>query len=218
MSELINKYGYCTIPEGTVLFRSGDFKIENGVYFTLQHWIFNALNPLKDKEVWVTKKEIEILFMVKNINEYSFPQSSISEIYKQYFQEELDDLSIKLDIEKRNQLIKRLKEDKLKGWFSTYKNAFGSSFEICIFINEEDFNETFEQQSIIDIENINSLKNLKLYPSDLFFEKSKEIIKNNSFEKYDKAKKYWINERIKEGFSQKHSEDYYFDLRIAFKI
>jgi hypothetical protein len=218
MSELINKYGYCIIPEGTVLFRSGDFNIENGVYFTLQHWIFNSLNPLKYKEVWVTKKDIEILFMVKNINEYSYPQSSISEIYKQYFQEELDDLSIKLDIEKRNQLIKRLQEDKLKGWFSTYENEFGSSFEICIFINEEDFNETFEQQSIIDIENINSLKNLKLYPSDLFFEKSKKIIKNNSFEKYEKAKKYFINQRIMKGFSQKNSEDYYFDLRIAFKI
>lgn len=217
MSELINKYGYCTIPKGTVLFRSGDYKIENGVYFALQHFISNSLNPLKDKETWITKKDIEILFMVNGINEDSKVQSSISEIYKQYFQEELDDLSIKLDIEKCNQLIKRLKEDKLIGWFSSFENG-STEFEICIFISEVDFIETFEQKSIRDIENINSLKNLKLYPSDLFFEKSKEIIKNNSFEKYEKAKKYWINQRIKEGFSQKHSEDYYFDLRIAFKI
>ncbi|GEM_PF-1422570 len=215
--NLLSKYGSCTIPEGTVLFRSGDYKIENGVYFALQHFISNSLNPLKDKEVWVTKKDIEILFMVKNINEYSLAQSSISEIYKLYFQEELDDLSIKLDIEKRNQLIKRLKEDKVNGWFSSYENG-STEFEICIFISEVDFMETFEQKSISDVENINSLKNLHFQPTNLFFEKSKEIIKNNSFEKYDKAKKYWINERIKEGFSQKDSEDYYFDLRIAFKI
>jgi hypothetical protein len=109
-SKLKETFGYCIIPKGTLLYRGhGDTAPNNCMFFALKFWVAGAFND--SVQIWKTKSDIEVLFLVEYVNTRSWTISAIPRLYKSLFPEEKDndlsDLDIKhFDIEKRNNLIK----------------------------------------------------------------------------------------------------------------
>lgn len=220
----MKKYGRCIIPSGTLLFRSCTVNNKSHIFLALKSFIADSFNRNENKriQVWKVIEDIEVLFMVSQIkNQTSHVESSIVEIYKDILPDEIgadiSDLSIKAFNKKRlNILIKELKRMGIKGWLSSLENRV--ELEICLFNKKllKRVGSCNADKYILH----NSLEGLIIYPSKIFYTKSKKNLTGYKA-KYSDHKK-WYNYTVKNaneyGQSIEEAKHDYFDLRLKLKL
>jgi hypothetical protein len=223
---LLDKYGYCIVPKNTFLFHKGYIKKDaESVFFGITPLVAH-INPGRDKkiQIWKTKSEIQLLFMIMYVYHYSWTKSAIIEIYQDFFPNDTlcDDIEIKYhDKERRNKLVDKLKEQNVIGWFSSYDDKY--ELEICLFRDENFFNiiEPFKETTINKLYSIgfnNPLKNILLYPNEKFYNNSVEKLENFPFKNYKRHVNECINEEMQFGNSFKYCQNANYFLRTKLKI
>ncbi|MFY0599292.1 MAG: hypothetical protein JXR03_06440 [Cyclobacteriaceae bacterium] len=189
--NFIEKYGYCVVPKGTILLRSGEsFEYNNCMFFGLDSLVGGCF--ARDKmQAWEVIEDFELLFMVKHVARPSRVISSIVEIYRSKYPDEksVDDLDIKQrDLRKRECLFKILRRQSVIGWLSSLED--NPALEICLFSAKSYFEKVIRPLGYTndeEYESHNALNQIEIYPSRQFYENSKSIC--GSFEKYEK---YWL--------------------------
>lgn len=175
--NLIDKYGYCVVPKGTILIRSGESHEFNDCIFFGLDLLVGGYQDRAKVQIWETLKDFRLLFMVTHVTSSSWVISAITEIYKSQYPEEkgLDDLDIKQrDFNKRKKLIDILMRQGIIGWLSSLED--NPALEVCLFPTMEHFKTLIYPLADFDVSDYrfhNSLNDLKIYPSDLFYERSK---------------------------------------------
>jgi hypothetical protein len=178
---LKENFGHCIIPKNTNLFRghnSTDFK--DCMFFALKFWVAEAFS--NSIQIWKTKTEIEVLFLVEFIDSRSWTKSSIPRLHQMIFPKIVkvyDDLDIKhRSIKRRNTFIKTLnKKYEIQGWFTSLEGAI--ELEVCLFDSKSiELTEVVERGS--DKYPLDSLNQIKLFPTQDFFENTYERIINCS--------------------------------------
>jgi len=223
MTKYINQYGYCIIPKNKLFFRGSlNTTPNNFMFFTTQHWVAAAFN--QNIQVWKTNQSIRILFLMEDLNESCWVTSALPQLYYTIFPEETDknlnDLDIKnLPITKREKLVKHLVEHEISGWLTSLENRV--ELEICLFNQQK--KKQLQLIDTIDISSTkyfkNSLENIKIYPSDTFYEKTKhQLNSQTNFAAYHKKVKAWINDEIHNGMDKNEAAHYYMNLRTKLKI
>ncbi|MES1182012.1 MAG: hypothetical protein ABUL44_04365, partial [Flavobacterium sp.] len=117
------------------------------------------------------------------------------------------------DKKKLAKLIAKMKEEKIKGWFSSIEDKVES--EICLF-------DRAEVQMIETIDSpkqyicYNSLKKLKLFPSASFYKNSKEYA--SDYKSHMKWYNYTIKNAPEYGQTPEEARYEWFNLRLKLKI
>ncbi len=225
--SLLNKYGECIIPKGTQLYRGGiTTTFDNEMFFGLKKYVAGVFDT-NQIQIWRTKQNIKVLFMVLELDYLSKAKSAIVDIYTEYFQcsqhNEIDDLSIKTCQQKREKFINYLKSENIIGWLSSLENKV--ELEICLFPDKQDFQQIIELEQIISRDNeqhnyLNALSQIEVYPSEQFFTRTKNKLKNNSsFQEYSKLMDEWIKIESEENQLEKELVRMkLFNLRMKLKI
>lgn len=197
--KLFKRYGYCVIPEGTILIRSGlDYEYPGCMFFGLDALVgcYSRQNN-EAPQVWRTKKNFEVLFMVDHVTSVPCVISSIVDIYTMYYPvEDVDGLDIKQrDLTKRNKLFDILKKDGISGWLSSLENMY--PLEICLFPNREVFELLIgpvQEFDMSDYDYHNALNDISIYPSEEFYRKSSAYCEDfNGYKKRFSLR--WENEK-----------------------
>ena len=199
--QLIEKYGYCVIPKGTILLRSGETtEFSDCMFFGLDDMVGGCFGR-ENRQVWEVLQDLKILFMVSHVTQRSWVISSIVEIYQSVYLEEkeLDDLDIKQrDLTKREKLIEILKGQEIIGWLSSLEN--NPALEICLFPDKSKFSSMMRPLrsfSIKEYEFYSALGDLLIHPSKQFYDRS--AIHINNFSDYNKSfESIWADEDPKQ--------------------
>ena len=230
MNPFLEKYGYCILPENTLLYRGhNDSSFQDCMFFSTEFWVATAFHT--SIQVWKTTKEIKLLFLVDHITKRDWSISSIPALYHELFEKEqqppYSDLDIKdRDLQKRNQFVHQLFHGyQIPGWLSSVEGK--CEIEICLF----DRNNNSNQLELIEIVNSNdtqyfkdSLQKIKIFPNKEFYEKSmKSIYEDNPAieslkKKYRQQIKYTILEDEKNGHSLLSAIHYWYNLKIKLKL
>lgn len=82
--ELFQKYGYCEIPKGTILYRMGEIYEERGATFAFHPRCTMNLTQGSNKLIFAYEivVNINVLFLVTHLNWNGFPVSGIEELYE----------------------------------------------------------------------------------------------------------------------------------------
>ncbi len=181
--NFIQKYGYCLIPEGTILIRTGkNYKYNGCMFFGLDR--LGGCSIRQDDafpQVWRVMKSFIVLFMVDHVTRVPNVISSIVDIYNTYYPDEnVDDLDIKQrDLQKRNKLLNILKSEEIIGWLSSLENNY--VLEICLFPDTKIFESLISPLPDFDVDDYsyhNALNDISIYPSDEFYRKSADHCNN----------------------------------------
>jgi hypothetical protein len=222
MPNLLETYGTCVIPKGTILFRSNTPVHPNQIFLALHIKVAGDYNN-EDKryQVWKALSDIEVLFMVSGIRDSrAWIKSPITEIYCNFFPDDICKpdgfylLEIKhYDKQKLARLISKMKEENIRGWFSSIQDKVEP--EICLFDKSQiQLIETIDSTEKYMC--YNSLKKLKLFPANSFYENSKEYTKDY------KTHLEWYNYTIRtapdNGQNRKEARYEWFNLRLKLKI
>jgi hypothetical protein len=219
MNVLFEKYGYCLIPENTFLFRSKiPLYLKGGIFFELHAPKVKQWGPEKDKVViWKTNKPIKLLFALTDI--YGIENSSLKEIYNEYISSEhlTSDLCIKHNksFNRQPKLVQLLKENGCDGWMVSVEGNGG--IEVCLFPNDTELNDwlTIEREENPDkIRNINSLKDIHVFPTNAFMNKAKESLTKNRFYKPLKNFKDNVKNDMQYGDSKEEAEAFNYNLEV----
>lgn len=222
MSNLLQTYGSCIIPKGTILFRSNTPIHPNQIFFALHIKVAGDYNEGDKRfQIWKILSDIEVLFMISGIRDSrAWIKSSITEIYCKYFPEDICTpegfylLEIKhYDKKKLQRLINKMKEENIKGWFSSIEDKVEP--EICLFNKEKiQLIETIDspQKYIL----YNALKKMRLMPANNFYENSKEFTAD--FKTHLKWYNYTISTAPEYVQQPEEARYEYFNLRLKLKI
>jgi hypothetical protein len=192
--NLIEKYGYCRIPKGSILFHSGYIhKDADSIFFGFVPLTAKASPNSNNRiEIWKLKTDIKLLFMVLEVAHFSWTKSAITEIYRYFFpfDDLCNDIEIKYsDRSKRRKFINKLKQQEIIGWFSSFEDK--SELEVCLFKNENLVN-LIEFIKVVEMEELyaegfdNSLKKADLHLNNNFYESSNSKLLNFPFNSYKK--------------------------------
>lgn len=174
--SLIEKYGYCIVPKGTILLRSGESeKFIDCMFFGLDDLV-GGNSRRGETQVWKVLYDLTLLFMVSHVTRQAWVISSIVEIYQSEYPEEvnIDDLDIKQrDFAKRRKLINLLKKEGIIGWLSSFEDKL--NLEICLFPDKSNFSGSIhplKSVAISEYEFYNALNDMQIHPSKQFYERS----------------------------------------------
>ncbi len=215
--DLLHRYGHSIIPKGTILFRGfNDNSYHDVMFFGLQKYVITRFGT---PQLWITKEEIKLPFLINEINADSNCKSSIPELYTELTDNTgLNDLEIKNDYTHRNNFINQLKELKTSGWLSSLENK--SELEICLFNDNEKkvafYGYIDEDQNKYN--HFNSLSQISIFPSSSFILNATQNLNDYPFENYKNGVNNWINEEIEKGHKKVDLEHYCFNLRFKLKI
>lgn len=216
--RLIDKYGYCVIPKGTILLRSGKNEgFIDCMYFGLDDLV-GGNSRRGEIQVWQVLYDLTLLFMVSHVTRRAWVISSIVEIYQSEYPEErnINDLDIKQrDLTKRKKLIDLLKKEEIIGWLSSLED--NPALEICLFPDEKRFSNLISPLRAVDpsdFEFHNALNDLRIYPSVQFYERSKKHC--DSYKEYEK--RHWLNHHEYGHDDPDQVRRKYLDLRTKLKI
>lgn len=219
---LYDKYGYCLLSQNTYLYRTGEIdKNVNSLFFFLTYSDASGFHPRnRQVQIWKTKKDIKLLFMVREINRFGHAKSAIVEIFNYYFPgvDAGDDVAIKQNIKTRMRLIDKMKTDGFVGWLSSVENKY--VLEICLFdTNNISYIELLQSVDQADIKNNqHTLKYIDIHPSIEFYDKSYLKIGTNSYDEY----KNMIDEDVENECSSRVDrntvKNSYYNLRMKLKI
>lgn len=223
---LKEKYGYCIIPKGTILFRGHeDDSISSVMFFASKIKMARQFN--KRIQIWKTLKDIEIVFLVEEIDSMGRVHSSLPSVFNQLFPKEANlqftDLDIKHhDIERRNKFIQKLDtEFLLDGWFTSIENK--KEVEICLF-NHNKISNSIKLLEITNDQNVNyfrdSLKRFQIYPPKNFYINSEIKLQSKSFKEHKKYVNVCIEDEL-ERYDRTillHLKHDWYDMRLKLKI
>lgn len=170
-----------------------------------------------------TLEKIFADFRVKYLNNRGWVISGLPELYKMTFPNEnnnnITDLDIKQDIKKRKPFVWKLMQDfSINGWFTSVEDKI--EVEICLF-DLEHCNEYLELiESSVNQESKyfeDSLKKIKIYPSEYFFDKTKQNLKS-TYSAHKKSIQSWIKEEAKTEIEKENLWHFNFDMRLKLKI
>lgn len=232
MKNLLAEYGYCIIPPKTLLYRSHIEKNYNEcMFFATTYSIAKAFG--KNVQIWMTTKEIQLIFLISHIDDQSRSSSNIPQLYNKIFPEDsylnLDDLDIKQrDFNRRYKFINKLyKIHEINGWFSSLEDSV--PVEVCLF----DKIANSQQLKLLEIASDGtkyfkeSLKRIKVYPTEKFysstFQKLDEMYpsshsKADYLRIHQKSRSAWIKDDIDNGIPRIVSLHNTYDLRCKLKI
>lgn len=233
MKKLRKTYGYCIIPKNTFLYRGHNAEsVTDCMFFTTKHWVAGAFN--KSIQVWKTKKDIKVLFLVDHINHHSWTSSALPQLYKTLFPNDkninLNYLDIKrMPTGRRNKLVRKLFDEyQISGWLTSLENKV--ELEVCLFDKQANKNQ-LKLWDTTGAENKNyfkdSLDRIKIFPGKMFYEKTKQVLVKpinykseniGDYKNYKKAVDAWIKEEVKNGMKKKEAKHLLLNLRIKLKI
>lgn len=134
--SVLKNYRTCVLPKGIKLFRKAvttDFY--ETMFFAFSPFeTFNAIHSTEFIQLWETTNDIEVLYMVKNVeNNKKFKKSAIVEIYNYYFPEDEKKSNEYLILKKedtfeRRKLISKLRENNIFGWVTSVDNRISLEF------------------------------------------------------------------------------------------
>jgi len=226
MENLLDIYGHCIIPKGTILFRGHKSKsFDDCMFFATKHWVAKTFGTL---QVWKTTKEIKVVFLVEYLCDNSHTFSALPTLHNNIFPSDSNpdftDLDIKhWDIPRRNKLIRKLFDDyNISGWFTSLEN--NAELEICLF----DKQANSQQLILIDIckgKNKtylkDSLQKLKVFPTENFYKETEKKLKTayrRTYKLYIKMINAWIKDGVEKGGNRLHLKHTYSNLRTKLKI
>lgn len=230
MSDFFEKYGYCEVPKGTLLYRGHAPRYQNDIFFGTKYSTVTSYG--NGVEIWKSKKNFKVIFLIRHLDTGGRAISSIADIYYDLYPEaterNLIDLDIKQVVHRRIPFVKCLfDKHNLAGWFSSIEDT--EDTEICLFDNQniDELMELVGTSSDRKKYQEDSLKKLRLYPSSDFFLATKDSISKSEGVQYDQKKQYenykkrieiFIKEGIEAGSNRTEMKRYYYNLRFKFKI
>jgi hypothetical protein len=201
------------------------------MFFATKYWV--AKGFFDKVQVWKTKIDIKIIFLVEYLNHMSWTISALPRLYNSVFpldsNPDFNDLDIKhWDINRRNKLVRMLFDNyKISGWFTSLENKV--ELEVCLFDKQANSNQLL----LIDICEKNkkyikdSLQRIKVFTSISFYKQtSVELnriapILTDDKDHYKRYKKYVnssINYYVEEGLTKVKAKHLIFNLRTKLKI
>jgi hypothetical protein len=233
MQQLIDAYGSCIIPKNTFLFRGQkNTSVDDCMFFTTKLWVAGAFN--ETIQVWKTKTDIQILFLVDYLNYSSCAISSMPQLDNIIFPEDihsgLDDLDIKhKDISRRNKLVRKLYDEyQISGWLTSLENKV--ELEVCLFDKQANTNH-LELLETVHGKNKkyfkDSLEIISIYPINSFYDKTNQQLlkqsnilsgENNQYESYKRMISTWIKDEVQNGMNEVEATHYFLNLRTKLKI
>ncbi len=204
------------------------------MFFATKSWVARAFQR-DNIQVWKTKKEIRLLFLVESLENRSWVKSNLPQLYKQLFplekQENIDDLDIKhFDHERRDKLVNKLfQEHKISGWLSSLEDRI--EIEVCLF-NSENIASLIEHVDTTNGDNESyfkdSLEGIHVNPPQSFFTTTEGILEKkapcrnkgeNQFLRYQRWMEGVIQDEMKQyNLSEENVRHYYYNLRMKLEI
>ncbi len=222
--DLRIKYGTCLIPKETILFSAiVDSDRYDYIFFGLKYFIAKAFKDENRKVVaFKLNRDLEILFMLKEMNRRQHYISCGDEIFKNFFPDnssDIDDLRIKQDKALLDKMITLLSSQKINGWLTSLEN--NPELEICIFGNQIN-NDLFTIIDSVDLdveyEFYDALKYIQIFPSEDFISESKSNF-SNDFKTFRKQNINCANCLIRDdGYSKERAEFELYNMRYKLKI
>jgi hypothetical protein len=219
--DLKKQFGYCVIPKNTLLYRAPlKTETEDCQFFALTFGVASYFGNII--HVWKVTNEIEVLFLIDSI--YPRIISAIPELYKIINPSEINVND--LDVKCTDRIIGFAKELSLNGVPGFFSNVEENDPEICLF----GANNILSHLQQIDIGNRgdkkyfkSSLRKLKIFPSDRFYQKTKEVFADQLIDSSESRKEHaeavesWIEEAETDEEAMRVIE-FYYDLRLKLKI
>lgn len=172
------KYGYCILPRGTLLFRGHtEKKISNTMFFAPNHDIASLFN--NSIQIWRIVHDLKILFLVSHINSNGWCYSAVPELLKSCFpkslDQDIDEIQIKNEnIKLRNKFTYYLYyKCGINGWLSSVEGKI--DIEICLLnkINISNHLTLIAETTAESKEYYkNSLRKIQIFPAPEFFIRS----------------------------------------------
>ena len=222
--DIIKKYGTCLIPKGTILFSAilESDKYEY-IFFGLKCYIARAFKKGNRKIVaFKFKRDLELLFMLKEITRSNKYISSGDEIFKTYFPDcppDIDDLDIKQNKHLLKKMISILQNQNINGWLTSLEN--NPELEIFILGNQI-YSGLFTIIERAGLEEefayYDALKYIQLNPANEFIIRSKNNF-GDTFETRYKQDVQLIKRLINDdGYTKERAVFDIFNLRHKLKI
>jgi hypothetical protein len=232
MECLKTKYGYCTVPKGTYLYRGiKDDHLYEEIFFATKFSMARSFGHER-VQVWQTTAAFDVPFLISHLHDfYGKATSSLPELYYDVYpnaEPNLDDLDVKQDWKRRTEFAGQLfNARKILGWFSSIEN--NDEVELCLFnkthyLHLVQFVEELKNQPEYYVD---ALRKIKVYPSTQFYERSTPKIKKaseysareqNQYQLFRKYFNHCVKDYIERGGTKKEGEDMYYNLRIKLKI
>jgi hypothetical protein len=232
LNPLKETYGYCIIPKGTLLYRGHTEAIQDCMFFATKKWVAGAF--YEQVQIWKTRNDIEVLFLVDSLDERSWAKSAIPQLYQVLFPEEksidLTDLDIKhRNSDRLNKLVHELfVGHEISGWLSSIEGKV--EMEVCLF--DKETNESHLQLlTIVDRNDVShfkdSLNSIHVFPSPSFYDRSiQKFIERGSvfsnsqdtYKVYKSTMNAWIHEEVQMGMDWNVARHFHFNLRLKLKI
>ncbi|MEI9911425.1 MAG: hypothetical protein WDO71_18275 [Bacteroidota bacterium] len=174
MSNLLNIFGYCIIPKNTLFFHGvneNKEKIEDYIFFGTKYR--TALFYGDDIQIWKSKSEIQVPFLIEYVNWRAKAISSIPALYDAIFPEEshikYHDLDIKQNPERVSKFITALYTNYNTTGFLTSEESGAMELEICLFSKKEALSkltliETSDKKMTNNYKD--SLRKIKIFPCE----------------------------------------------------
>lgn len=180
--NLLEEYGYCIIPKGTVLYRQGALCHKYGCFFALHpHWAINVSGENKARvRAWTVEYPITVLFAISHLNQYGFGQCALSDIYRKHFNatDSLSSLDVKhANKEAKGKLQSLLQVQNIDGWLSTIEDK--PPLEIFLMPGAVKRLKEESQQNSEDSGARNALREIEVFPATGFIEKAYNSVAEN---------------------------------------
>lgn len=220
--HLFDKYGYCIIPKGTILFRGCNNVYGEIMYFATKFNVAKIFN--NNIQIWRLKQDLKVIFLIDYIDYRAKCHSAIPILYYELFalkQCNLSELDIKKNKHRTKKLVNTLiNRHKIIGWLSSIESD--QNIEICLF-ERNTINNQIELIESCTNNNDNyifdSLKKIKVLPSTEFISKTKKELINDGFKNYlNTFIKYQIEYYMKMGLNKSNAINEAYNMRIKLKI
>lgn len=201
--DLYKKYGYCIIPEGTILYRTYNNKnYSDCMFFTIKSTLFWNSSNEKKRQIWRTKRQIKVLFLIEHLDDSARALTTVDKLFRELFPNYTPlrptrfDLEIKNDErEIRRKFIEQLFHDfNVSGWFSSIEN--NEELEVCLFDKDANIDQLdLIQSGNFNLDNYkgNSLKQIEIYPTNIFFENTRIQLKKSLLANFEDYKEHVMN-------------------------
>jgi hypothetical protein len=233
MTTLNDIYGYCIVPKNTILYRGHEDKsFKDCMFFATSHSGAGVWNDTI--QIWKTTTDITVLFVVEYLTTVGIAISALPRLFNSIFPLESNptftDLDIKhWDLIRRDKLVRKLFDDyKISGWLTSFEN--NTFNEVCLF----DKQANSKQIKLIETSNRkddkyfkDSLKRIKIFPSQTFYEQTKKelnkhstfiIDDTNSFKKHKRYISANIKYYLEQGMTLNEARHEMYDLRLNLKV
>jgi hypothetical protein len=225
--EILDEYGYVTVPKNTLLFRGTNDLRSRGDYKFFATTTMYAKSFGSIVQVWKVKKQFIVPFLIKHLTHQSKGKSAIPDLYNRIFPSDANPTYRELDIKmntKREIFIQALRDRGCVGWFSTFEDNVPC--EICAF-GAEMYCELIDSCDITELKLYESLKKMRIQPSQAFFQATDLCLNEYYKTHYTKKEPYhifrskmrnWVLDYVRNGGEEKDGKHTYYNLRLKLKV